>query len=148
MKTEVEFRTGAFNCTEPKAYFLNDCCFGDDVCRWLIAQLRTRGVTTADEPGQEDFGWYFTFEIAGQAHCFIIGFQPNDPATGDRWLGWLERSAGFLSSLFGGRKRGISAEAVAIIDAILRSRSDIDQIAWHEPGTDSPGVADDDADAG
>src|SRR5437764_5341273 len=54
MNTEVRFRSTAFNCTEPRDYFINPCCFGDDVCRWLIRELRARGHRTADEPGQED----------------------------------------------------------------------------------------------
>ena len=33
MKTEVAFRTTAFNCTEPKDYFINDGCFGDGFMR-------------------------------------------------------------------------------------------------------------------
>lgn len=137
MKTEVCFHSTSFNCTEPKDYFINDCCFGDDVARWLMAKLRAQGIQTADEPGQEDFGWYFTFTTGGAEHCFIIGFQPNDPATGDRWLGSLDRPTGFLASLFGGRKRGILPEAVQAIDTALRSSPDIRHIIWQEPGTDT-----------
>lgn len=136
MKTELQFRSTAFNCAEPKSYFINDSCFGDDVCRWLIQRLRAQGVQTADEPGQEDFGWYFTFQAAGVEHCFIVGFQPNDPAKGDRWLGWLERQTGFLGSRFGGRKRGIQPEAVQAIDAALTSSPDIHDIVWDEPEND------------
>lgn len=136
MKTEVSFHSTAFNCTEPRDYFINDCCFGDDAARWLIQQLRAQGIQTADEPGQEDFGWYFGFTAGGAEHCFIIGFQPNDPATGDRWLGWIERPTGFLKSLFGGRKRGILPEAVQAIDKALRSSPEIRHITWQEPGTD------------
>ena len=136
MKTEVHFRSTAFNCTEPKDYFINDCCFGDDVARWLIQQLRAQGIQTDDEPDQEDFGWYLTFHAGGVEHCFIIGFQPNDPVTGDQWLGSIERHAGFLGSLFGGRKRGILPEAITAIDTALKSSQDIQRVTWHEPGTD------------
>jgi hypothetical protein len=141
MKTEVQFHSTAFNCTEPKDYFVNDCCFGDDVAKWLIEQLRTRGIQTADEPGQEDFGWYFTFKGGGTLHCFVIGYPPNDPATGDRWLGSIERQTGFLSALFGGRHRGILPEAVEAIDTALKSSPNIQRIVWHEPGTDGNGDA-------
>jgi len=136
MKTEVHFRSTAFNCTEPKDYFINDCCFGDDVVRWLIQQLRAQGIQTDDEPDQEDFGWYLTFHVGGTEHCFIISFQPNDPATGDQWLGWLERQSGLLGSLFGGLKRGILPEAIQAIDTALKASPDIQRITWHEPGTD------------
>src|SRR5215468_11314442 len=133
LKTEVHFRSTAFNCSEPKDYFINDCCFGDDIARWLIQQLRAQGVQTADEPGQEDFGWYLTFHVGGTEHCFVIGFQPNNPTTGDRWLGWLERQTGFLGSLFGGRKRGILPEAVQAIDTALRASPDVQCVTWREP---------------
>jgi hypothetical protein len=136
MKTEVCFRSTAFNCTEPKDYFINDCCFGDDVARWLIQQLSKQGIQTSAEPGQEDFGWYFTFYAGGMEHCFIIGFQPNDPSIGDRWLGWLERRTDFLGSLFDGRKHGILPEAIQVIDTALRASAAIRSVSWHESGTD------------
>ena len=46
MKTQVHFRSRAFNCTQPRDYFINECCFGDDVCRWLIHEPRERGFHT------------------------------------------------------------------------------------------------------
>jgi hypothetical protein len=69
-------------------------------------------------------------------HCFVIGFQPNDTAAGDRWVGWLERQTGLLGSLFGGRKRGILPEAVQAIHTGLQASADIQCITWHKPGTD------------
>jgi hypothetical protein len=134
MKTGVFFHSTAFNCTEPRDYFINECCFGDDVARWLIQELKTRGIKTADEPGQEDFGWYFDFEAGGVPHCFVIGFQENDPAAGDRWFGSVERHTGFLSSIFGGRNRGVLPEAVEMIDTALKSSPDIQRITWCERG--------------
>jgi len=78
MRTHVRFRSNTFNITEPREYFINECCFGDDLCRWLISQLRQKGIQTDDQPGQEDFGWYFNFVIDGKRSCFVTGFQPND----------------------------------------------------------------------
>lgn len=139
VKTEVQFHSTAFNCTEPRDYFINDCCFGDDVARWLIARLRAQGIETTDEPSQEDFGWYFDFEAGGAGHCFIISFQPNDPQTGDRWLGWIERpTRGFFSALLrSGRGREVLPEAVQAMDAALKSSPDIHGVTWEEPGTES-----------
>jgi len=31
IRTIVSFNSAAFNMTEPKRYFINPCCFGDDV---------------------------------------------------------------------------------------------------------------------
>ena len=142
MKTDVAFHTTGFNCTEPRDHFINAGCFGDDVCKWLIEQLRARGVATADEPGQEDFGWYFTFTAGGAEHCFVVGFQPNEPLKGDRWLGSIERHVGLLGSLLGGRRRGISPAAVEAIDGVLKSSPQIRNVVWHEPGTDAADAED------
>ena len=87
---------------------------------------------TDDEPNQEDFGWYFCFEVGGVSHCLVIGFQPNDPDSGDQWLGWIERDAGFFASLFGGRNRGIRVEATALIDQMLRLHPGITNVSWHD----------------
>lgn len=132
METEFTFKSTAFNCTETREYFLNPECFGDDLARWLIARLHQRGIETLDEPQQEDFGWYFTFWVAGVEHCLLLGFQPNDPSTGDQWLGWLERQVGFLASLTGGRKRGISSQAVSLINEILVTAPEIRDLEWQE----------------
>jgi hypothetical protein len=140
VKTEVQFHTTSFNCSDPKDYFINACCFGDDAARWLIQQLRAQGLRTDDEPGQEDFGWFFNFQIGEVKHCFVIGFQPNDRATGDRWLGSVEHHAGFWKSLFGGRKRGVLPEAIQAIDKALQSNQEIRRIVWNETGHD-PGEA-------
>jgi hypothetical protein len=133
MKTEVSFICAAFNTTETKDYFINDCCFGDDVCRWLIGKLREQGIETDVEPGQEDFGWYFAFRVGGVPHCFVLGFQPNDPEKGDQWLGSIERHAGLLASLFGGRNRGVRPDAVRAIHSALSSSPDISALQWREP---------------
>ncbi len=36
MKTVAFFESEAFNHSEPKEYFINPCCFGDDLARWLM----------------------------------------------------------------------------------------------------------------
>ena len=66
MKTVAVFESRAFNHTEPKEYFINPCCFGDDLARWLMEELAQQGIGVDDEPGQEDFGWYFEFSIEAE----------------------------------------------------------------------------------
>ena len=78
----MTFESTAFNMAEPKEYFINPCCFGDDLAKWLIDELRKKGSETDDEPGQEDFGWYLNFETAGIAHCFVIGHRPTGESVG------------------------------------------------------------------
>lgn len=130
MPTEATFRSSAFNTSEGKSYFINDCCFGDDLAKWMMARLRRRGIHTDDEPGQEDFGWYFEFAVPSGRHCCILAYQPDD-AEG-LWHLSLERSRGFIGSLLGMRSRGIQAAAVRAISDVLGSASEIHDFAWHD----------------
>ena len=70
IRTVVTFSSTAFDMAEPKDYFMNPCCFGDAVAKWLIAELRKQVAKTDEQPGQEDFGWYLNFEITGKGHTF------------------------------------------------------------------------------
>jgi hypothetical protein len=116
---------------EPRDYFINPCCFGDDVARWLIEELRKQGVVTGEKPGQEDFGWYLNFEATGTNHTLLIGHRPTDGAEAGTWIGWLERSRGLIRSLRGGRKRGIQPSAVGTIHKILVNSPLISGVRWY-----------------
>src|SRR5580700_9256202 len=43
VRTVVTFESTAFNLAEPKNCFINPCCFGDDLAKWLIGELRKHG---------------------------------------------------------------------------------------------------------
>jgi hypothetical protein len=131
IRTVVTFESTAFNMTETKEYFINPCCFGDDLANWLISELRKRGVKTDKRPDQEDFGWYLNFEVTGIGHTFVIGHRPTGESEQGTWIGWLERNRGFVASLFGARERGIHASAAEAIDNILSSSSQIQDVRWH-----------------
>ncbi len=131
MRTLTTFESSAFNTTEPREYFINPNCFGDDLAKWLLAALRRAGLKADEEPGQEDFGWYFDFTVPEGEHCVVVGFRPGDPAPQGCWIAWLERSRGFLGSLFGGRQCGIAPSAVAALHAALQA-PEIRNLRWHE----------------
>ena len=133
MRTLVTFQSKSFNTTDEKEYFINPCCFGDDVCKWLIERLRANGIKTDDEPGQEDFGWYFNFTVPEGEHCCVVGYRPGDTddEAGD-WIAWIEKSQGFLGSIFGGRNRGIAPSAPNAIHGVLTSAPEISSVKWHE----------------
>ena len=95
-----------------------------------MARLRTSGVQTVDEPGQEDFGWSFEFEVPAGRHCCVLGYQEDDPE--GRWHLWLERSRGFLGSILGRRKRGIDAAAVKALQEILINAPEIRELEWQD----------------
>jgi hypothetical protein len=130
-RTVVTFESTAFNMAEPKEYFINPCCFGDDVAKWVIGELRKQDVKTDEEPGQEDFGWYLNFEVSGNGHCFVIGHRPTGESETGTWIGWLERSRGFIGSVLGGRKRGIQPLAAEAIHKVLSSSPLIRDVRWH-----------------
>jgi len=130
MLTEATFRSSAFNTSEVKPYFINPCCFGDDLAKWMIARLREIGIQTDGEPGQEDFGWYFEFEVPAGKHCCVLGYQDDDPE--GRWCLWLERSRGFLGSIFGKRRAGIDSAAVQALQTILGNAPEIHELEWQE----------------
>jgi hypothetical protein len=125
MHTEARFNSTAFNNSEAKAYFINECCYGDDLAKWMMGRLRERGIKTDDEPGQEDFGWYFDFQVAGAWHCCVLGAEHEG-----EWHLWLERSRGFFGSLLGLRKVGINLEAVEAIREVLTGTPEIQDLRW------------------
>ena len=131
IRTVVTFESTAFNMTEPKDYFINPCCFGDDVAEWLIGELRKQGMGTDERPGQEDFGWYVNFELAGIGHTFIIGHRPHGKTEEGAWIGWLERKRGLIGSILGGRRRGIQASAAQAIHQILTGSQTVRDVRWH-----------------
>lgn len=124
------FQSTAFNTTEPKDYFINECCYGDDLARWLIERLRARGVHTEEEPGQEDFGWYLSFRIGEGKYDLVIGYRPGDEGESGDWIGTLERRAGLIGSVFGARKRGIQPDAPEALHAVLSTASEVSNLRW------------------
>lgn len=126
----VIFRSESFNTSEAKDYFINDCCFGDDLGRWLLRELEQRGVETNPEPGQEDFGWYVSFDVDGQAYDFVISYRPGDEHVPGDWMCALERGLGLLPSIFGRRKKGIQSAAVELIHDVLDGCPTIHDVRW------------------
>ena len=140
IRTVVTFESTAFNMTKSKDYFVNPCCFGDDVAEWLIAELRKQGIRAEEKPGQEDFGWYLNFEAAGIAHTFVIGHRPRGEKEAGMWIGWLERKRGLFGSILGRRRRGIQASAAQAIHQALTASSAIREVRWHFQADFSSGV--------
>jgi hypothetical protein len=133
MRTVVTFESDAFNTSERRDYFINDCGYGDDAARWLMGELRARGVSTADEPGQEDFGWYFSLRAGATDYHLIVGYRPPAPPDPGVWIGWLERKVRFPGPLLGAHKRKIGVEAADAIHAALVSSPRVTRVRWHHP---------------
>ena len=74
---DVIFSSGRFNLSEPREFFINDCCYGDDVARWLVGKLRLNGLT-ATNPAQEDWGWYFDVRDEQSRYFVGVGGTSNE----------------------------------------------------------------------
>lgn len=131
MRTFVTFQSNRFNMTEPQEYFINPCCFGDDVCRWMIERLGDTGVQCDPEPGQEDFGWYFNLTLNDVPHCIVCALREADKNDPDVWVLCIERSAGFIASLFGGRDQNIDISVPRRLHEVLTGSPDISKVRWH-----------------
>ena len=127
MKTVVVFQSDAFD-TAPR----HDVSpLGHDVARWLMQRLQAAGVAVDGEPAQEDFGWYFDFTVERTAHCCVIGSRPREDDTFE-WIGWVERSRGFLGSVLGFRNKVILPAAVRALHVALSNAPEISGIVWHD----------------
>ena len=126
----VIFKSSAFNTSETKEYFINECCFGDDVAKWLIGELRKRGIQAQEEPEQEDFGWYINFPVNEIRHCLLIGYRAGEDGRLGDWMLTLERSCAILGFFFGAAKRGIEPAGLEAIHALLSSSQQISDIRW------------------
>ncbi len=144
----ITFQSKEFNSTVPQEHFINDCCYGDDICKWLIEELTKKGVDCDKEPGQEDFGWYFNFSVNKVVYCLVCAFRlgegedqeqdqekkeeaaSSEAENGD-WIIWIERSAGFMASLFGARNKGLDEAVPKLIHSTLSANPAITNIKWH-----------------
>jgi hypothetical protein len=131
VRTVVTFEDPMFNVSERKDYFINECCYGDDLAHALMDQLRSHGIETATEPGQEHSGWYFSFRIGGVDYQFVVDHRPVDGGDPVVWIGRLERKAGLLGTMFGARNRGIQPDAASVIDLAISSLPEVSHIRWH-----------------
>jgi hypothetical protein len=120
-KSVVTFSSERFNASVVRPYFLNPMSFGDDVAQHLSYELQRLG-HTADEPAQEDFGWYFRFSVGGKRHLFVVGRRPVE---GD-WLGSIER----IPFLF--LKRPVDRDASLALHAALADGEVFHDVRWHD----------------
>lgn len=119
-RTVVTFHSESFNTTVVRPYFASVNSFGDDVAQHIVYELRQHGIVAGD-PAQEDFGWYFRFEVEGRKHLFLIGYRPVEKD----WLGNIER----VPVLF--VKPRAHPHAPTAIHSALWDGSVFQDVRWH-----------------
>jgi hypothetical protein len=123
--TLVTFLSTAFNTSEPKKYFINPRCFGDDAANWLMNELAQRDASLDRSIGQEDFGWYVRFRFDRAKYDFIVEFRNPD------WVGWLQRRRTILERLFGVQNKAVQRDALLLIHSVLSSSELISDVRWY-----------------
>ena len=132
MKCFVSFRTASFNPTEAVISARgSELPFGGDLCLWLIAELRKRGIETSETPDDSDWAWSFDFTVANAAHTFVVSLDEQDDVA-SRWTGYVDRAAAFSCAPDSRSRTGISPKAIRAIDAILSDSPSISEIEWTE----------------
>lgn len=127
-RTHVTFKTGRFNRTEVRPYFINDCCFGDDCAQWLVRELRARGWTDLAEPWQEDWGWQTGGARAKRKYLLSIGLIPEDSP---EWLVHVQESMSLLDRIRQSASPSAIPDLIQAIHDVLSNAHDVGDIRWH-----------------
>ncbi|NHZ37816.1 hypothetical protein [Massilia rubra] len=110
MIVSVTCSTDRFNLSVVGDDFINECCYGEDFSRWLVASLESQAVE-ANVLCMEDFGWANTAKEAGNSYLMCVGGVadkgPDHPNRG-QWRVMLERNRTLMDKILG--KNKISAE--------------------------------------
>lgn len=131
-RTIVTFESDKFKGTETDPeYGGNSVILGEDVCKWFIAELSSDGIECDTVPSPEDHGWYFNYSVGAVRYCLVCGCRPGDEQDPPVWVGWVERSTGFVAALFGARDKGIEVTATRQIHQVLTRSSEVSNVRWH-----------------
>jgi hypothetical protein len=126
-RSDLIFSTDRFNLSEPREYFINDCCYGDDAARWLVDRLRARGLTVT-EPDQEDWGWYFDAQFDGAAYFVGVGGNSDDEISGTNrgeWRFMVEKHRTLWQKLSGANRLDEHDAFIALLKDILASEPNL-----------------------
>ena len=142
MLTHVTLRTSRFNLTEGKDYFVNPGCFGDDFVKWLIVEFAKCDLLSEldPEPCAEDWGWEVLLSYHGRA--FFIGLNAYSEAGNDGWLLFVESRLPFYKRWLGVSDSEENRELCSLLDGILKSAPEIEDIRWYSKEDFMKGIED------
>lgn len=120
--------TNRFNVSVVGPHFINPCCFGEDLARWLRSSLRERGIET-DQERQEDWGWYFYARFEGRryridvAHGTPLGVAPKQQEPAE-WHLTLSRRRSLLEKILRRNKVNASESFAIVLEQVLKGETD------------------------
>ena len=130
MRTHVTFLSDAFNRTEEKENFINPCCFGEDLARWVIPRFTDTRLKIDPEPCQEDWGWEVFVTCDGKG--FFIGIGQYELDGGELgWLCFVESRLPFYKKWVGATDDSERQRVCAAFHSVLASAPKIRDIRWH-----------------
>ena len=134
MKTQVEFRSNKFPPYEGEEGQINPGLWGKRLAEYLALKLSENGILT-EEIIAEDWGWYIPIRNEGFRLAVCCGHQDGDD---DEFLCFTEPSTPIIKKFF--KKMDASEQLARLTEAlqqILSSDSDIRNVVWVEPGSNS-----------
>jgi hypothetical protein len=121
------FKTARFNLSKIDETFINPCCFGEDLARWLGEALLERKFEIS-EPYQEDWGWELPVknESAGYYLC-MSGYADDEGANSNagEWRIIIEKRRSIGQRLTGKGKIESSDRMLVSVREILEAEPDI-----------------------
>src|SRR5205809_6406148 len=113
---------------------INPGLWGKRLAEYLVQKLSEKGIKT-DEIIAEDWGWYIPIRNEGFRLAVCCGHQDGDD---DEFLCFTEPSTPIIKKFF--KKMDASEQLARLTEAlqqILSSDSDIRNVVWVEPGSNS-----------
>ena len=126
-RSDLLFSTDRFNLSQPREYFINECCYGDDAARWFVQELRARGLSVT-EPDQEDWGWYFDAELGGAGYFVGVGGNRDDEAASTnrgQWRLMVQKHRTLWEKLTGANQLDEHDAFIALLKDVLSSESSL-----------------------
>lgn len=123
---DLVFSTNRFNLSQPKEYFINECCYGDDLAEWLRAELLKLGIE-ATKPDQEDWGWYINLQHSANSYFIGIGGNADDESSGNQgeWRLMIDKIRSLKEKLMGKNLMVENEEIVMILKRIVENEADM-----------------------
>jgi hypothetical protein len=121
------FRTDRFNLSKIDETFINPCCFGEDLARWLREALREKKFEVS-EPYQEDWGWELPTKNEGKGYYLCISGNADDERANSNEGEWriiIEKRRSIGQRLTGKGKIELRDGMLVSVKKILEAEPDI-----------------------